>query len=330
MGGSGMWLFGLLLAIGITIGVEAPRYVSQSVAAAQQNIAVTLQPPTPSAGARDQPPKPETTQNKEESKEDQHGTDQVPLIVKVAPSPSAYPESAEQRQASEDKTAEDRWPLRFAGYMTLFTGLLVIVGAGQLIMFFKQLRLIRDGMNDAKIAAEAARDAAIAAQETLKSNRAWMCMSQWTGASIGNAFIDGVHIGETYGFSIVWENSGRSPALDFNIYTEIKTIGRDDELPTFDVSRGLVQDIRAILGPGKQGASLIKPLPSDEYHSFKNRERHVVLYCLVNYRDIFDTTIIRRSEVCLKLSCVGDMPDATGRTMPYITGGPVGPQNSAS
>jgi hypothetical protein len=56
-----------------------------------------------------------------------------------------------------------------AGFFTLW---LVIIGGGQLMLFFVQLRLIRESLDDAKVAAVAAKEAADAAQEQTRLARA--------------------------------------------------------------------------------------------------------------------------------------------------------------
>ncbi|MGD0486931.1 MAG: hypothetical protein ABSB94_07040 [Syntrophorhabdales bacterium] len=63
------------------------------------------------------------------------------------------------QQNSDGKTSSD-WRIVF------FTGCLVLIGAFQLFMFRKQLKMMRQGVIDASIAANAAKEAADAARKS--------------------------------------------------------------------------------------------------------------------------------------------------------------------
>ena len=82
----------------------------------------------------------------------------MPLVIKMLNAPDASENSAETKAKALEKPAKDWWSPEWS--IVWATGVLAVIGAFQVIMFLVQLRLIRDGMNDAKTAAEAARDAA--------------------------------------------------------------------------------------------------------------------------------------------------------------------------
>jgi hypothetical protein len=64
--------------------------------------------PTPSSGELRSPEKPQPTNEKEQPKSDQRGTEQSPIIIKMAPSPNAQDEAAQAKREKEEKAATDR------------------------------------------------------------------------------------------------------------------------------------------------------------------------------------------------------------------------------
>jgi hypothetical protein len=74
------------------------------------------------------PPEPHSEQAAQNSQGEPRGTMDAPLVVKVLPSPKTAQEAAEEAQDREEKTSTDR-------RLMIFTGLLVIVGIGQGIVF---------------------------------------------------------------------------------------------------------------------------------------------------------------------------------------------------
>jgi hypothetical protein len=101
-------------------------------------------------------------------------------------------------EAKGDAKPEEPWLTKDAA--GFFTFVLVIVGIGQLGLFYWQLRYMRAGMHDAKLAAEAAKDAAIAgtrqaiiAQDTLKATQdtAQRQLRAYVSVQIGEAYRQG-------------------------------------------------------------------------------------------------------------------------------------------
>jgi len=109
-----------------------------------------------------------------------------------------------------------------------FTLWLVIVGGGQIGLFYWQLRYMRQGMRDAEMAAMAARDGAVAAIESNKINRENSLADQRPWVGISNLKWDGFifasqndePVGATSDFSFDVKNFGKTPALD--IFTHLK------------------------------------------------------------------------------------------------------------
>ena len=119
------------------------------------------------------PPSKQTTQP---PATDQRGTDQVPLAVKVLPAPDAKEQADKAERDRKEKAVIDEKlafeTQRIADYtnrLAWFTVMLFGVAILQAALFFYQLRYMRQGMKDATIAANAARDGAAAANEQAKA-----------------------------------------------------------------------------------------------------------------------------------------------------------------
>jgi hypothetical protein len=63
---------------------------------------------------------------------DQRGTEQSPLVVKIAPATKSEAEVTEERRERDEKSANDRETILFNGY-------LVTIGAAQLFVFIALL-----------------------------------------------------------------------------------------------------------------------------------------------------------------------------------------------
>jgi hypothetical protein len=95
-----------------------------------------------------------------------------------------------------------------------FTFGLVLVGGFQAVMFLIQLRYMRKGMNDATIAANAAKDSARAAAE---ANRPWVSIKEVSFTEPFRILPDGV----VSSVEVKTENVGRSPAVGVSVWVQL-------------------------------------------------------------------------------------------------------------
>jgi len=112
--------------------------------------------PAPRARKDDRGPQAHAARADQEGGDQQRGSPDVPLVVKIAPSPNAYPETDAQREAHQEKASEDRWAVWFAGASAVFAGLLVVVTGGMWIYTYKLWRTTGEAVRDEKRAVEAA------------------------------------------------------------------------------------------------------------------------------------------------------------------------------
>jgi hypothetical protein len=87
-------------------------------------------------------------------------------------------EQTATNKSSEREPDETTWHWLTHEAVGFFTLWLVIIAGGQLALFFWQLVLIRKSLDDAKIAAEAAKESADATAKIASSDRAWLCIEE--------------------------------------------------------------------------------------------------------------------------------------------------------
>jgi len=141
----------IVLATLYTIAI-AQKVVSPQVAPAP----VPLQPPSPGAREPGSPQEPQPNTGQQSAAGEQRGTDQVPLTVKVLPTPKSQSEIDEDQHRADDHATNERGLTTATWTLAGFTLLLAFIATGQIALFFWQLRLIRESLDDARLAADAA------------------------------------------------------------------------------------------------------------------------------------------------------------------------------
>jgi hypothetical protein len=115
--------------------------------------------PSPSEGKSGQPEQSQAEQTQQGAPADQRGTEQSPVIVKVLPTENSTQNSSQVPEQRNDKSTTDWW-------LVVFTGLLVVVGVGQGIVFAIQAYRLKQTVEEMKSATIATTVAAKAAQDS--------------------------------------------------------------------------------------------------------------------------------------------------------------------
>jgi hypothetical protein len=170
----------------------------------------------------------------------------------------------------------------------LFTGVLVLVGAVQIGVFLKQLRLIRESLGPAKAAAEAAKESARAAHRAISE-------TEKRDITLHRAYVSGGgvqarHIVEIYStasgqtarsipltgdFEIHMNNHGMTPAELMEIAIGFCDSTKIPLEPTYNP-----EPFHDWLGPGTQSRPMLwRKIPTDRPAS--------AIYGRLYYRDIF-------------------------------------------
>lgn len=122
--------------------------------------------------------KPQSTTRKQPTT-DYRGTDKQPLVIKGVPLAKTKGEIEQQEKQNAEQSAVSRSLAHSLGEMSLDSRInlglsiaLILVAGGQLLLFWKQLRLIDESLRPAKVAAEAAKTSAdLAREEFVSSHR---------------------------------------------------------------------------------------------------------------------------------------------------------------
>jgi hypothetical protein len=231
----------------------------------------------------------------------------------------------EQQKDNESLWAPSTWEP-----ITVLTVALVFVGAVQAGFFLWQLSLIQGGAADAKLAALAARDAAEAAKGTLDANRAWLCSANFNAGEFTNSYIKTKFVARGLRVSLNLTNAGRTPAIKAEVFTTHQMIMPHDEIPVFD--HKLISgssDIRSTsIAPNFIVGGADLPLDETEYNQLVLRERRMIAYLFCSYRDVFNPTTVRTTEICMEIVYGGmGQNSPSGPTFPIFNGTNVGHQN---
>lgn len=173
-----------------------------------------------------------------------------------------------------------------AGFFTLW---LVIVGGGQLGLFYWQLRLIRVAADDAKkagIAAERAADATTASVDLARSTaekqlRAYVLVT--------NITIRGVEPDATPTAAIIFRNSGQTPASYLQVFVAMGLIDYPPKSHPVDDEPSAVGSV-TVLGPNSEymvPAALVGQLGADQYLAIHNGDQAIHITGTIKYRDAF-------------------------------------------
>lgn len=129
------------------------------------------QPPTPSTGINTQSAQQQTTSSQQAATQEDRGTDNRPLVVKVVSAKETDAKAAQSDKHSDEEAADEHGLKVWTVVLAAFTGLIFATAAIQAGLFFVQLRLMKQGIEDATATAKAAEKSAIATEETVRTMR---------------------------------------------------------------------------------------------------------------------------------------------------------------
>lgn len=184
----------------------------------------------------------------------------------------------------------------------------------------------------AKFARDAARETqrgAVAAEQTLQNNRAWITFDGYDVQFLQHTIIDGEHRDNAIGFSLRWINSGGSPAVNAKTGVRHIMVSPGGPTPTFDIPvdpRDESSQSTAPIGPRKNLSTVNRIIHGEDYDLFISGKMSMLFYCIVRYYDIYSPSHERISEICLQVLRNGTLDSG----MPHFQVIPRGRQNSAT
>jgi hypothetical protein len=274
--------------------IVSPPQVAPSLAPSQ--------PPSPGAREPSSPQKPQSNAGQQAPGSDQRGADQVPPTVKVLPTPKSQTEIDDEQRRADEHAANERGLTTATWALAGFTMLLAMVALGQIGLFLWQLRLIRESLDDAKIAAEAAREGARAARDSadtaklsmIAGDRAYVHQDgfRWISHLVPstNKYFWRLHPR--------WVNSGNTPTRALNVYIKYELL--DTELPD-DYSFSVDPNVTAALtGISPKGIieSAYYDISGDDLRAVMDRTKYLYVWGIARYRDVFPNTEEHITKFC--------------------------------
>lgn len=177
------------------------------------SVLAASEPPSTTSKMAGHKKQPQPAQPDSKPTDDDRGTEKKPIFVKSLESEEATRERERLKKEGEEKARNDAELVHetrdlavATNWLAGFTLFIVFVTGGQLYMFLRQLRIMRDGAKDAKTTADAAK---ANADSALLSLRPWLSCEIELGEPLAfNAEGDAV-----FAFHFVIKNVGHSPAM---------------------------------------------------------------------------------------------------------------------
>ncbi|MHB1955840.1 MAG: hypothetical protein ACYCOU_19080 [Sulfobacillus sp.] len=222
------------------------------------------------------PPQTKGQSARQQAAPEQRGTDQLPLTVKIIPTPQSQTEIEREQQQRDEQTRDER-------KLTNFTGLLVGVGFLQFTAVAVQAVFLYLAFRESKNASDAANRSAKAAEDSLtKLQRAFVAL---------NAIKYLSHVGPDssvwWSFHFSWRNAGNSRAR--NVRTFIAKYFEKEDMPRDFPFAITAEPIETHIPPHAEIWAEL-PVTSEELVAAATGESFLYLWGRAEYRDVFDDT----------------------------------------
>jgi hypothetical protein len=261
---------------------------------------------TPQAKAK----QPEAPVSQPKGSEDQRGTEQSPLVVKVAPTPKTGAEredEAKERervaQADRQKEKSDADLVKYTSELALFTkGLfyataaLVVATLGLGVAAFFQSRDTRASVAEAKRAADIAEASLVKLQRAFIFPRDFLINWHWHFDDENKYW---------WGIRPIYENGGSSATADLT--TNLNYELRDSPLPadfTFPLAEST---FNALVGPKSTILGGQIAIEGADLLAIQKGTKHLYFWGILRYNDIFENTGEHITTFCRYITnVVGD------------------------
>jgi len=202
-------------------------WVGLSLAVVGYSFGQSQQPP-PSEGKSGRPQQSQSQSAQQQPADNQRGTEQAPLVVKVLPAPKTNEETAQEAKDRSEKAANDRELVIYSRDLDILTAILIAVGLLQLFVFGYQALKLRQTVKTMEDTAE-------------RQLRAYVFITD------GNISIDPT----TFRIFIKLRNSAQTPGYEFSTWLG-GGIYRDDDSPfPLDTKPLGERSVASIIGPGE-------------------------------------------------------------------------------
>jgi hypothetical protein len=180
----------------------------------------------------------------------------------------------------------------WAFYVIIVSGCSVVVTGIGVVYVALTLRATRD-------AVEETRKGTAAAQEMVYAERAWMSFVKTMTDILEHYKAANRFIARGIGVSLHFVNTGRSPAIDVYMCTLYEIIDFGSQIPAFEPDApDVVKLARGPVGPDISIPSEVIYLDESQVMELANRQKQLIVYCKIEYRDIFLQSVTRHTETC--------------------------------
>lgn len=238
--------------------------------------------------------------------QDQRGTEQAPLAVKIVPTPKSDSEAAqdvqdrrERAEAERAKNELDRKLVAFNGDLAYYTELLVVFAGLQFCALVGQIVFLWFALRESRRAGDIARDAMIA------SNRAFVHHN-------GCRWLSHRHVTDGHIFWRIrpqWTNSGNTPTrqLTVHIRYQLSDVPLPDDFD-FTIDEG-PNTLPAAIGPKGTIESSPFDIDGSDLVSVGQGRKHLYMWGIARYRDVFVDTEWHITKFCVKASNITGDPE---------------------
>ena len=184
----------------------------------------------------------QTSAADKKAKADKQGGEKKPSVAKSDQAESTSGRREQERAESEATTANADRLVSWTIMLAAATALLALIAGGQLGMFWRQLRFMREDSQDARSLAVAARFMSQAskaqADALVISQRAWVSHLDVINTPFRDATVEG-YADKMSGmmFRIRWTNAGHTPAINCTSFSQGMAVEAGTAIPSFGPRR---------------------------------------------------------------------------------------------
>jgi hypothetical protein len=249
---------------------------------------------------------------------DRCGTDQLPLMVKVLPAQKSQSETEKEERDQKAKAEVDAKSAfetqRIADYtwwLAAFTLTLFCIAIVQAGLFVWQLLLIRESLADAKIAADAAKDGAKAARDSVDIAKLSMIAGDRAYVHFnGCRWISHRQNGESPVFWRLrpcWINSGNTPTRNLLLYVHYELLDEPIQAD-YQFIRSTNERRPAMIAPKGLIESLPRDFLGEDLVAVKEGRKYLYVWGSAMYRDVFPNTIEHVTKFCVVATNISGNP----------------------
>jgi len=248
-------------------------------------------------------PLPKPNEAQQNTKPDERGTDEMPLIIKVLPPPDEAEKTAANKQERQDKSNSDWW-------LVALTGVLAFIGVVQIIVFSIQARRLRQTVDEMRKSADA----------QYQAQRAFVAFI--TVEPVAFADLKTLDVTQ-YAFAPQWKNTGNTPTRDLTTHVSCRIfeneLSNDWDFPDIWSKASQGFRVRGRFGISPQNTIIGEAigLSVQDINDVIARKTWLYMWGWTAYSDIFPDTKRHITRFAVQIQIIGNSRDPKGLTFKY-------------